>query len=65
VRSFFPLVRRPRIDEPVLDHSTFSQNRDRLLDEAVAARFPATLLAQPKVKRLLSAEHFGVNGRLI
>jgi transposase len=27
------------IDEPVWDHSTFSKNRDRLLEGAVAARF--------------------------
>ena len=40
-------------DEPVWDHSTFSKNRDRLLEGAVAARFLSTLLAQPRVKRLL------------
>ena len=34
------------VDEPVWDHSTFSKNRDRLLEGAVAARFLATLLAQ-------------------
>ncbi|WP_246725132.1 transposase [Beijerinckia sp. L45] len=50
------------VDEPVWDHSTFSKNRDRLLEGAVAARFLATLLAQPKVKRLLSTEHFSVDG---
>lgn len=53
------------VDEPVWDHSTFSKNRDRLLEGAVAARFLATLLAQPKVKRLLSTEHFSVDGTLI
>src|SRR4051794_31504755 len=36
-------------DEPVWDHSTFSKNRDRLLEGAVAARFLSTLLAQPVV----------------
>ena len=53
------------VDKPVWDHSSFSKNRDRLLEEAVAARFLATLLAQPKVKRLLSTEHFSVDGTLI
>ena len=52
-------------DEPVWDHSTFSKNRDRLLEGAVAGRFLSTLLAQPKVKRLLSTDHFSVDGTLI
>ena len=53
------------IDDPVWDHSTFSKNRDRLLDGDVAAGFLATLLDQPKVRRLLSSEHFSVDGTLI
>lgn len=53
------------IDEPVWDHSTFSKNRDRLLDGEIAARFLAAVLAQPRVKRLLSTEHFSVDGTLI
>jgi transposase len=53
------------IDEPIWDHSTFSKNRDRLLDGAVAARFLSTLMAQPKVKRLLSTDHFSVDGTLV
>lgn len=52
-------------DEPVWDHSTFSKNRDRLLEGAVATRFLSTLLAQPRVKRLLSTDHFSVDGTLI
>ena len=43
-------------DEPVWDHSTVSKNRDRLLEGDVAARFLATLLARPKVERLLSSD---------
>src|SRR5690606_27212986 len=46
------------VDDAVWDHSTFSKNRDRLLDGDIAARFLAALLAQPRVKRLLSTEHF-------
>ena len=46
------------VDDPVWDHSTFSKNRDRLLDGEIAAKFLAAVLAQPRVKRLLSSEHF-------
>ena len=52
-------------DEPVWDASTFSKNRNRLLDGDVAARFLATLLARPRVKRLLSSDHFSVDGTMI
>jgi transposase len=51
--------------EPVWDHSSFSKNRDRLLDGDIAAKFLAAVLAQPRVKRLLSSEHFSVDGTLI
>src|ERR1700726_284438 len=53
------------IDDAVWDHSTFSKNRDRLLEGEIAARFLAAVLAQPRVKRLLSSEHFSVDGTLI
>lgn len=53
------------IDDAVWDHSTFSKNRDRLLDGDVARRFLAVVLAQPRVKQLLSSEHFSVDGTLI
>jgi transposase len=53
------------IDDPVWDHSRFSKNRDRLLEGKIAARFLAAVLAQPRVKRLLSSEHFSVDGTLI
>jgi transposase len=53
------------IDDPVWDHSTFSKNRDRLLDGDIAAKFLTAVLAQPRVKRLLSSEHFSVDGTLI
>ena len=52
-------------DEPVWDASTFSKNRERLLEGDVAARFLAALLAQPRVKRLLSSDHFSVDGTMI
>ncbi len=53
------------IDDPVWDASTFSKNRDRLLDGSVAAAFLSAVLAIPRVKRLLSQDHFSVDGTLI
>src|ERR1700736_3293712 len=53
------------MDDPVWDHSTFSKNRDRLLDGEIAAKFLSAVLAQPRVKRLLSSDHFPVDGTLI
>jgi transposase len=53
------------IDDEVWDHSVFSQNRDRLLTSETAQDFLAALLAEPKVKRLLSHEHFSVDGTLL
>jgi len=53
------------MDDLVWDHSTFSKNRDRLLEGEIAARFLAAVLAQPRIKRLLSSEHFSVDGTLI
>jgi transposase len=53
------------IDDPVWDHSSFSKNRDRLLEGEMAAKFLAAVLSQPRVRRLLSSEHFSVDGTLI
>ena len=53
------------IDDAVWDHSVFSKNRDRLLTTEIAQDFLAALLAAPKVKRLLSHEHFSVDGTLL
>ena len=53
------------IDDPVWDHSTFSKNRDRLLDADVAAKFLQAVLRHGKVKRFLSDEHFSVDGTLV
>lgn len=43
----------------------FSKNRDRLLEGDIAAKFLGAILSQPKVKRLLSTDHFSVDGTLI
>ena len=53
------------VDDPVWDATTFTKNRDRLLAGEIAARFLATVLAQPKVRALLSSEHFSVDGTLL
>jgi transposase len=53
------------VDDLAWDHSTFSKNRDRLLDGEIAAKFLTAVLAQPRIKRLLSSEHFSVDGTLI
>jgi transposase len=53
------------VDDAAWDHSTFTKNRDRLLEGEIAAKFLRAVLAQPKVKRLLSSEHFSVDGTLI
>lgn len=53
------------IDDPVWDHSTFSKNRDRLLDADVAAKFLEAVLRHTKVKRFLSDDHFSVDGTLV
>ena len=53
------------VDDPAWDHSTFSKNRDRLLEGDIAAKFLSAVLAQPQVKKLLSTDHFSVDGTLI
>lgn len=53
------------VDEAVWDHSTFSKNRDQLLEGEIAAKFLTALLDRPEVKRLLSSEHFSVDSTLI
>lgn len=51
-------------EEP-FDASTFSRNRDRLLEHEVAHRFLLAVVARAKKARLMSAEHFSVDGTLI
>jgi transposase len=53
------------IDDAAWDHSVFSKNRDRLLEGDLAAKFLNAVLAQPKVKKRLSTDHFSVDGTLI
>lgn len=53
------------VDDPVWDVTVFTKNRDRLLEGEVAGRFLRAVLDQPKIKALLSDEHFSVDGTLI
>ena len=53
------------IDDAAWNHSVFSKNRDRLLEGDIAAKFLRAVLSQPKIKRLLSTDHFSVDGTLI
>ena len=53
------------VDDRAWDHSTFSKNRERLLEGDVAAKLLSAVMAQPRVKRLLSCDHFSVDGTLI
>jgi len=52
-------------DDPVWHPTTFTKNRDRLLNEELMARFLELLMASPEVKPLLSSEHFSVDGTLL
>jgi len=53
------------IEDAVWDATTFTKNRDRLLEGDMAAQFLAAVLSQDKVKGLLSSEHFSVDGTLL
>lgn len=53
------------MEEASFDHSTFSLNRERLLEHDVAKQFFAAVVTQAKKAGLVSAEHFSVDGTLI
>jgi len=53
------------LDEPTWDATTFTKNRDRLLDGDIADAFFAEVLAAIKADGLLSDEHFTVDGTLL
>ncbi len=52
-------------DAPGFDASTFSKNRERLLDHDVAKRFFDEVRAEAGRRQLLSDEHFTVDGTLL
>lgn len=53
------------VDDPVWVPTVFSKNRDRLLEGDIAAAFMDAVLNLPRVKAVLSDEHFSVDGTLI
>ncbi len=53
------------IEAPVWDPTVFTKNRDRLLEGDIAYGFLQAILADPQVERLLSNDHFSVDGTLI
>jgi transposase len=53
------------VEDPVWDVTVFTKNRDRLLEGDIACGFLRAILADQQVERLLSNEHFSVDGTLI
>lgn len=53
------------MDEAVWDHSTFSKNRDRLLNTEMATIFFQSIRDQARQNNLMSDEHFTVDGTLL
>ena len=51
-------------DEEVWDATTFTKNRDRLLEADVAEEFLARVVEQARAKSLTSDEHFTVDGAI-
>lgn len=65
----FDLLFRWFLDMDMVEHgfdaSTFSRNRERLLEHDVSGRFFQAVLDQARRAGLLSSEHFSVDGTLI
>src|SRR5438046_2064703 len=53
------------MDDPIWSPTTFSKNRDRLLESDIAAGFFDAVVAQARTAGLLSDEHFTVDGTLL
>src|SRR2546423_1171159 len=53
------------IDASAFDATTFSKNRQRLLDHETADRFFAAVVRQAKLRRYVSSDHFSVDGTLL
>jgi transposase len=53
------------MDEQIWDHSSFTKNRDRLIEARVARKLLRRVVRKAKAAHLLSNEHFSVDGTLI
>ena len=53
------------IEEPAFDATSFTKNRDRLLEHEVAHRFFAEVVAEARRRKLMSSQHFTVDGTLL
>lgn len=53
------------ITDPAFDASTFSKNKERLLEHEVARGFLGRVLEEARRRRLLSEDHFTVDGTLL
>jgi transposase len=53
------------ISEPAFDATTFTKNRERLLDHDIARAFFGEVVREAQRRRLLSEDHFSVDGTLL
>ncbi len=53
------------MDDEVWDATVFTKNRERLLEAEIAAKFLTGIIEHDQVSRLLSRDHFSVDGTLI
>ena len=53
------------IDDRIWDHSTFTKNRDRLIEAGVARKLLRRIGRRARREGLLSSEHFSIDGTLI
>ena len=53
------------VDEAIWDHSSFTKNRDRLIEAKVARKLLRRVVRKANAAHLLSNEHFSVDGTLI
>ena len=51
--------------DAAFDHSVFSKNKDRLLEHQVAREFFVAIVDEARQRKLLSEEHFTVDGTLL
>ena len=53
------------ITDDAFDHSTFSKNRQRLLEHDLAAELLGEVVREARKRRLISEDHFSVDGTLL